>query len=69
MRVMPKLVQANALAQASNKPVSFYFDVVPRSETSVGTKLNQSLQYNGQSPLAAELGAILENDNAYVLPG
>ena len=58
LTVLPRLIEANSLAQSSNKPTSFYLDILPRPPltTNPVLHLEQTLSSNGHAALAEAMG-------------
>ncbi len=58
LTALPLVLEANALAQASNKPVAFYLDVVPRAQPAAeaAVQVTETLQHLGHAPLAEAMG-------------
>jgi hypothetical protein len=54
LTVLPLLIEANSLAQSSNKPTSFYLDILPRPPTTTHPVLHleQTFSSTGHSALA-----------------
>lgn len=66
LAALPLVLEANALAQASNKPVAFYLDVVPRAlpPREKAARATETLQHLGQASLADAMGLPSRNSLA-----
>lgn len=58
LTVLPLVIEANSLAQSSNKPTSFYLDIFPRppSTTHPVLRLEETLSSTGHGALAEAMG-------------
>ncbi len=56
LAALPLVIEANSLAQASNKPVAFYLDILPRPVAQPTLHLEQTLLAAGHAALAEAMG-------------